>query len=167
MIRYLEYDLQCSMLKALEHTQDFQEYLYLRGKECHGKQALIERMYRVCESLQKEQVEDRREEKELCEKIIMYIQQNIADCNLNVTSIAEHFQISSVQMSKTFRSVKGQKLPTYISQQRIQKAKEILCSSDDGLSDVAEKAGFGSVRTLLRSFKQSEGMTPSQWKDGQ
>ena len=70
-------------------------------------------------------------------------------------------------MSKTFRSVKGQKLPTYISQQRIQKAKEILCSSDDGLSDVAEKAGFGSVRTLLRSFKQSEGMTPSQWKDGQ
>ena len=167
VIRYLEYDLQCSMLKALEHTQDFQEYLYLRGKECHGKQALIERMYRVCESLQKEQVEDRREEKELCEKIIMYIQQNIADCNLNVTSIAEHFQISSVQMSKTFRSVKGQKLPTYISQQRIQKAKEILCSSDDGLSDVAEKAGFGSVRTLLRSFKQSEGMTPSQWKDGQ
>ena len=93
VIRYLEYDLQCSMLKALEHTQDFQEYLYLRGKECHGKQALIERMYRVCESLQKEQVEDRREEKELCEKIIMYIQQNIADCNLNVTSIAEHFQI--------------------------------------------------------------------------
>ena len=29
-----------------------------------------------------------------------------------------------------------------------------------------EKSGFGSVRTLLRSFKQSEGMTPSQWKDG-
>lgn len=165
-IRYLEYDLQCSMLKAMEGTEDFQEYSFFHGQECHGKQELIAKLHRVCENLQKELAEGSREEEELCNRIVLYIQQNIADCNLNVTSIAEHFQISSVQMSKTFRSVKGQKLPTYISQQRIQRAKEILSSSDDGLNEVAEKSGFGSVRTLLRSFKQSEGMTPSQWKDG-
>ena len=127
---------------------------------------MIAKLHRVCENRQKELAEGSREEEELCSRIVLYIQQNISDCNLNVTSIAEYFQISSVQMSKTFRSVKGQKLPTYISQQRIQRAKEILSSSDDGLNEVAEKSGFGSVRTLLRSFKQSEGMTPSQWKDG-
>lgn len=36
-IRYLEYDLQCSMLKAMEGTEDFQEYSFFHGQECHGK----------------------------------------------------------------------------------------------------------------------------------
>ena len=165
IIRYLSCDIWCTMLKALEGARSIPECSNFFKAERGGKKELLDALQVVCECLKNDKENDFQNDEEMCEKIVQYVQQNIADSNLSVSSIAEYFQLPSVDMSRTFRNIRGQKLPTYISMLRIQRVKKILSSSDCGLNDVAEMAGFGSVRTLLRCFKQSEGMTPSQWKD--
>lgn len=127
--RYLAYDIQCTMLKALEGRKLVGE-TFFSGVEPGDKKYLEELLDSICHSLQDDRDRNFKNNEEMCDKILSYIRQNIGDCNLNVTSIAGHFQISSVEMSKTFRVIKGQKLPTYISALRLERAKEILLSSE-------------------------------------
>ena len=47
-IRYLEYDLQCSMLKAMEGTEDFQEYSFFHGQENRNSSQSCTGYARIC-----------------------------------------------------------------------------------------------------------------------
>ncbi len=163
--KYLCYDIWCTILKALEGNFSVLEKSGLFKTDWKNKKELLLGFDRICEILKEDRDKDFQNEEEMCQRIEQYIVQHLTDCTLGVTSIAEHFHLSSVEMSKTFRRIRGQKLPSYISALRILRAKEIMQTSDKGLNDVAQMAGFGSVRTFLRCFKQSEGMTPSQWKE--
>ena len=106
------------------------------------------------------------EDKEtLCEQIHDYIKKNYYDTNLSVTSIAEHFSLPPVMMSRMFRDTVGEKIPVVVSEVRLEAAKKLMCQSSESLVDIAEKAGFGSVRTFTRIFKQMENCTPGQWRE--
>ncbi len=46
---------------------------------------------------------------------------------------------------------------------RIEKAKEML-SENRTANEIVEACGFGSVRTFMRVFKNSEGVTPGKYR---
>ncbi len=63
---------------------------------------------------------------QLIEDIINYIDSQYYDIDLNVSKIADHFQINLSYLSKFFKKQTGQGLLDYINKVRIEKAKEIL-----------------------------------------
>ena len=171
-LRCLMYDLLGTVLKMLdEKTEDekFSKELKpaKRMAACQGlaqmKEAYEDILLKTCEYLS---VKSGTEDKEtLCSQIEDYIRRNYCDPNLSVTSIAEHFSLPPVMMSKMFRETVGEKIPVVVSEVRLEAAKKLMCQSSESLGDIAEKAGFGSVRTFTRIFKQMENCTPGQWRD--
>ncbi|MBO5278366.1 MAG: helix-turn-helix transcriptional regulator [Lachnospiraceae bacterium] len=171
-LRCLMYDLLGTVLKALEEKKEDEKFTRemrpaKRMSACQGltemRETFEDILYRTCEYMN---VKSGTEDKEaLCEQIKDYIRKNYYDPSLSVTSIAEHFNLAPVMMSKMFRETVGEKLPVVVSEVRLEAAKKLMCQSDESLGEIAEKAGFGSVRTFTRIFKQVEDCTPGQWRE--
>lgn len=62
----------------------------------------------------------------------------------------------------------GEKLRTtfyeYICTLRLERAKELLASTDDTVTQVCYSAGFGSLRAFNRRFRRQTGVTPSAYR---
>ena len=58
---------------------------------------------------------------------------------------------------------RGDSLSNYINSVRLNEAKKLILKGER-LETVSEKVGFGSLRTFMRVFKKSEGITPGQYK---
>lgn len=93
-----------------------------------------------------------------------YVEKHYSDAELSVNFMAERLGVQSAYLSKVFKELNGSKLSQYISGIRLTHAKEMILQGAK-LEDIAGSCGFGSQRTFLRSFKQYEGVTPSQFKE--
>ena len=49
----------------------------------------------------------------------------------------------------------------YLSQWRMAVAQELLRTTDHGVSEIAERVGYGSDIAFSRAYKRSFGLTPS------
>lgn len=171
-LRCLMYDLLGTILKTLNERKEDENFARelkpaKRMAACQGLPQMMETLddilQKTCDYLD---VKSGAEDKEtLCLQIQDYIRKNYCDPNLSVTSIAEHFSLPPVMMSKMFREIVGEKIPVVVSEVRLEAAKKLMCQSDVSLGEIAEKAGFGSVRTFTRIFKQIENCTPGQWRE--
>lgn len=47
---------------------------------------------------------------------------------------------------------------------RMEKAKKLLVSTDLGVAEISEKVGYTDYRVFTKSFKKTEGVTPSQYR---
>ena len=100
----------------------------------------------------------------LSKKIDEYVQNNLADTNLSLKWIAEDYLYMNVDyVSKRFFKETGRKFSNYLTDLRIQKAKELLADSDcDRIQSVAEMVGCGNnPQYFSHLFKKATGMTPS------
>ncbi len=98
------------------------------------------------------------------EAILEYVNSNTDKC-LTVNSIAYSLKITPEYLSSYFKKMSGLNISTYISNAKIEKAKEILKGKKNiKISDVAQMVGFDSVNTFNRNFKKYTGETPSQFK---
>lgn len=73
-----------------------------------------------------------------------------------------HQEYSS--LSRLFSSVEGITIEKYITSQKIEKVKEMLCYDEQTLSQIAHYLGYSSVAHLSGQFKKETGMTPSEFK---
>lgn len=92
-----------------------------------------------------------------------YIKENYSNPNLNVSFLAEQFNFNLSYFSRMFKKETGIGVFDYIQKERIEKAKEMLLIGMD-MHDICVKVGFFDTRAFIRTFKNIEGCTPSQFK---
>ena len=95
-------------------------------------------------------------------RIRSYIQENIADVTRN--SIAEHFHFSPNYLSKLFRNVEGVSLITYIQNQRMERAKELLANTDQSISEIAMEIGYPNFSHFSKRFRLFFGCSPNEYR---
>lgn len=93
---------------------------------------------------------------------IVYSQ--LSDTALNSDKIAEKMCMSKSQLNRKVRVITGSNTTTYILHVRMEKAKRMLSSNDLPIGDIAMQCGFEDVGYFGRVFKQTFGMTPSQYR---
>ena len=94
-----------------------------------------------------------------------YADAHFRETGLSIAEIAEHIGLSTSYLSKQYKQGTGEGLLDYIQKKRIACAKELLSGSGDPIADVARQSGFVSSNSLIRVFKQYEGMTPGKYRD--
>jgi len=98
-------------------------------------------------------------------QIIEFIDKNIHNTNLSQTLIAEKLEISSSYLSKLFKKESGGiNMVDYINKVRIDKVKELLINTNQPLEGIATQVGYTNSKTLIRVFKQHEGVTPGKFR---
>ena len=93
---------------------------------------------------------------------IVYSQ--LSDTALNSDKIAEKMCMSKSQLNRKVRVITGGNTTTYILHVRMEKSKRMLSSNDLPIGDIAMQCGFEDAGYFSRVFKQTFGMTPSQYR---
>lgn len=91
---------------------------------------------------------------------IKYIEENYADSDLYTPQLAEISEIGETYYRNIFIAVFGMPPAKYIQQYRVDKAKEILASTDKSIEEIALAVGFANSSYFCKVFKSVTGMTP-------
>ena len=83
---------------------------------------------------------------------------------LCINDISDTFNLSSVTVSKLIREKTGMYFKRYLTQARLEMAKDLLASGKGSVQDIAQQCGFSSASYFIRVFKNETGATPLQYR---
>ena len=95
--------------------------------------------------------------------VTRYMQEHLAE-EISLSVLAEEFHLSPQYISQLFKSEIGVGFLTYLTNIRMEKAKQLLLSTALSIAEVSEQSGYGDYRVFTKTFKKSEGVTPSQYR---
>ncbi len=101
--------------------------------------------------------------KNVIEEIKRYILDS-GNLNLNLDDIARQFYMNPFYISQLFRKKTGETFMNYITGVRIQKAKELLLTTDRNIYEIAAAVGYENIRYFSDLFRKIEGRTPSDFR---
>ena len=99
------------------------------------------------------------------DQVIRYVQENYSSMEINMKSIGDQFGVTPYYLSRLFKNKTGQSIVDYIRFCRIEKAKELLLTTDWKLDDITRAVGYVDAKSLNRAFKQIYGVTPGKYKE--
>lgn len=96
-------------------------------------------------------------------QIKQYLDQNLSK-DISLTDISNRFFISPQHLIRLFKAVTGLAPKQYITQQKIEKAKELLCNTGMKVEQISDSLGYDNIHYFYRMFKKSTGQTPLQFR---
>jgi two-component system response regulator YesN len=84
--------------------------------------------------------------------------------NLTLDKIANEVYVSPVYLSFLFKQVESVNLTDYIAEVRLDKAKELLVSTNYKTYEIAKQVGYQDEKYFSRLFKKKTGLTPSEFR---
>lgn len=102
----------------------------------------------------------------LCEQVIKakeFIDEN-ASGNITLNSIASAAYLSKFHFLRLFKSLYGRTPHQYLTEIRIEKAKQLLRSGLP-VADTCFLTGFESISSFKALFKKCTGLTPSRYQN--
>ncbi|MNG12783.1 HTH-type transcriptional activator Btr [compost metagenome] len=97
-------------------------------------------------------------------KATQYIQENF-DKDLNMAMVSNHVSFNYSYFSQAFKEYTGESFVHYLKRLRIERARELLATTDFKVYEISEKAGFENVKHFSRVFKEMEGVSPQEYRD--
>jgi AraC-like DNA-binding protein len=86
------------------------------------------------------------------------------DASLSLPKLAKHIFVSPNYVSQTLNQKLGVNFFDYVNSYRVNAAKELLCSSNDTVLDIAMNVGFNAKSSFYTAFQKETGCTPSQYR---
>ena len=102
-------------------------------------------------------------QKSQIQKILLYLHKNFKN-NISLEDIANYSAFSPHYISQLFHSETSYTITQYITNLRLEYAKNLLFSTDHSISEVCSKCGFRSFAHFLRCFKSTYGTSPSKFR---
>jgi AraC-like DNA-binding protein len=81
-----------------------------------------------------------------------------------LAELAKSTGLSRTYLSFVFKEVTGMRLQDYLTQVRLEKAKDLLGNIDLKIKQIAHEAGFSDPNYFCRAFKRKTGLNPTNWR---
>ena len=104
-----------------------------------------------------------REYSQYVQQAIAYIREHTAD-NLTLDDIARHTHMNSSYLSRIFKKECGCSVTEYITAIRMEKAKELLETTNLLNYEIAERIGINEPSYFSLLFKKYAGLTPTEYR---
>ena len=99
------------------------------------------------------------------QKALDYLKNNFEKENLSLNDVADALHISVPYLAVLFKNETNQNFSAHLLKIRMEKAKELLKTTTDTVSEISEKVGYSSSQYFAVSFKKYTGMTPGAYRD--
>jgi transcriptional regulator GlxA family with amidase domain len=110
------------------------------------------------------QLEAQRPAREPIRELLEHIADH-PEADLSVPALAARVGLSERQFLRVFPAETGQSPAGYVEAARVEAACRLLETTDDGLERVARICGFGTLRTLQRSFQRVLALAPHEYRE--
>lgn len=93
-----------------------------------------------------------------------YLQHNYMMCDISLDSVSTILNINASYFSTQFKRAFGVNFVDYLTDLRINSAKELLMDPFRATAEVASMVGYESPNYFARAFKKKTGMTPTEYR---
>ena len=94
-----------------------------------------------------------------------YIRNNY-NKDISLDDVSRAVNISPYYFSKIFKENTGENFIEYLTNIRIDKAKELLGTTEYSMKEICSMVGYSDPNYFSRSFKKNVGVTPTEYKEG-
>lgn len=102
-------------------------------------------------------------EKSVSFDIISYLYDNYME-NLKIQDVAEKFNISIIELNRVLLFQVEKNFDDLLNFLRINKACEMLLTTDEAIADIAVQVGYNTIKTFNRNFLRLKNMTPGNFR---
>ncbi|WP_026524866.1 response regulator transcription factor [Butyrivibrio sp. MB2005] len=99
-------------------------------------------------------------------EVISYIEKNYTDDELSLNTLAAHVNFSPNHLSAIFKAQTGQPFIKYLTDYRMNAAKELLVTTSKKSNEIGLMVGYKDPHYFSYTFKKTQGMTPTQYRSG-
>ena len=131
---------------------------------CHSIADLDDLLRKLCRRILSGQSETDEAKHPIIREIAVYIQQNFTEPMLQMSAIADAFNISAASLSLDFKEAMGMSPSDYVLLLRMEKAKEMLRESTLSVKEIGMAVGYQDASGFIRRFRQYLAMTPAQYR---
>lgn len=100
----------------------------------------------------------------LMSKVQKYLQHYYMMCDISLDSVSEILNINASYFSVLFKRALGVNFVDYLTELRMNAAKELLMDPLRSTAEVASMVGYESANYFTRAFKKKVGMTPTDYR---
>lgn len=104
--------------------------------------------------------------RDVVDEVMRYIGENYSDEELSLNTLASHVNFSPNHLSAIFSQQTGQTFIKYLTDIRMNKAKELLRCTGKKTSVISAEVGYKDPHYFSYLFKKTQGMTPTQFRCG-
>lgn len=138
-----------------------QDSIWSRARERLTLQALssfiIDLLHTLCQSIPSSNP--------LVYSVQQYVRENYKDFDLSISKIADFLHMNGNYLNTIFRKETDSTITQYITQVRIDAAKELLADKEIRSYEISEKVGISDPNYFSTVFKKITGMSPRQYRE--
>ncbi|MBB6694110.1 response regulator [Cohnella xylanilytica] len=97
------------------------------------------------------------------QKAVDYLHEHYHE-DVNMAVVSNYMSLNYTYFSEAFKEFTGESFSAYLRKLRLGKAKELLAKTDLKVYEISARSGFESAKHFTRMFKESEGITPLEYR---
>ncbi|GAA4491603.1 GlxA family transcriptional regulator [Microbacterium panaciterrae] len=83
---------------------------------------------------------------------------------VSLTALADQAHVSQRTLARRFQHELGMSPGRWLTQERIQRARQLLETTSQGIDEIASRVGFAGATSLREHFRASVGLTPQAYR---
>ena len=99
----------------------------------------------------------------ICDKVIPFIEENLST-QFSISDIADEVALNPQYLMRLFKKTTGMSILEYVTNKRIDRAKELLVKTDWPLTAISEEIGYLNYTYFMKVFKSVESVTPGEYR---
>lgn len=160
----LENALDRNQILPEKNVPDVNDTIWGRISKCKTLKELHEIFCRQIEELF-DALEEGEHENPVIFWIKDFIRKNISNEALSVKDISEYAHLSPSYACTLFKNETGKTLNQYITEFRMELAKQLLADSRYSINEISSRVGYNDGNYFSKTFKKAIGLTPSEYRE--
>lgn len=146
-----------------EQLRAIPQDIYSRALNLDSVDAVLEICFDIINRIeQQDHAEQKQEINGYVQRLLQMLKEDCGS-NMNLSSVADKLGLSSVYLSKIFKHEMGMNYTQYLTDCRMERAKEMLIQENAQVQEIAEALGYSQAHYFSKIFKQYTGLTPSEY----
>jgi len=112
-------------------------------------------------------LETQRQSSDIIESALRHIDRHYTEESISLNSVAQAINISANYLSALFSQKMGVSFVEYLTQKRMNRAKQLLRQTDKRSGEIAYEVGYKDPRYFSFVFKKTQGCTPRSYRTGE
>ncbi|MDD2413784.1 MAG: response regulator [Eubacteriaceae bacterium] len=148
-----------TVMSPLRHTTNNQHFVSSFQNRYDLKVAMMKEVDKVFDHL----MDNRDNRKNTIEDILNYIDRNCYK-DISLDQVGEYANMSSYYLSKIFKKETGVNFVTYLTNRKIEIAKDMLINTDVPIINIALDLSYHEPNYFSKVFKKNTGLTPTEFR---
>ena len=171
MRQYIAMDIYFAIASFLEEIgQDKSDIpaFDLEGGDIKDSESLEKYIVNIIDlAVDKRQNNVNKKYNDVVETVIEYINEHYSDEDLSLNMLASYVNFSPNHLSMMFGQQTGKTFIKYLTDFRMNKAKELLRCTNKRSVDISVEVGYKDPHYFSYCFKKYQGVTPTQYRNGE